>query len=544
MPDNIPFSIGLSEVLTTQGLTQQFGRNITSAGAAVTDALSPVGQGFSGTVIGLNDPEIEDNVYITDKALKQVYIEMTVFQSFPVQMEDGKYTFVSDNTSTKDGAGTNKGGLSHNCNGGICGFSDNFDESILDSQLESVKNFKVGASIGHAYGTEYLQKFYPEVKWDVKDFGKLQRAGCFIAEMVIPTSSSQGRPVRCALVDNGPRHKWAIDIMGSYCLLDEVKDLFRIKAQKADKSVQIIDGQTVKFPFANKKYDYINNEIPGYSPSAVKEWITSNCLYNGVKTSPFIRYFGECVAGPKKSSNGNSMIRVKFYIDESKREEAEKRVGKSLPDDLFKPNYSGAVINIGNVPSLAASDIPQNGSIWERIYASGVNVSKLLLQRAAENPGITLYKNGRNLQKTNQSGFSVVSAKGTDCSGGVFWILINAGLILPEGDAMWPPNTGYMRPYKNSWPPNLKLAPGIKVVSVPISNVQPGDLILWDRNKDSNNHLLIYAGPGKKFDFGGDASVKKQQPIAGSHLSTSPAGTTYYVSSYAVWRFVPDTQMA
>jgi hypothetical protein len=238
------------------------------------------------------------------------------------------------------------------------------------------------------------------------------------------------------------------------------------------------------------------------------------------------------------------MIRVKFYIDPSRRADAEKKVGKSLPDDLFKPNYDGEVVDIGGTPSIADPGVTDNSSIWERIYDSGVRVSQLLLQRAAQNPNRKLYKAGRNLKKTNENGFRVVSQLGTDCSAGAFWILVNAGIILPEGPAMWPPNTGYMRSWKNGWPPQLKLAPGIKAVPVPIQSVQPGDLILWDRNKDSDNHLLIYAGQGKKFDFGGDASVKKQQPIAGSHLSSSARGSSYYVYSYGAWRFVSDSAPA
>lgn len=546
MPDRIPFSIGL-EAVPSDALQQinnaigtTVGSIINNAGLSSSQELTKNGMSFMGSTVGLSEPTVEDGVYITDESLKQVYIEMTVFQSFPVQMEDGKYTFVTDNTSTTDGAGTNTGGLAHNCNGGQCGFCDNFDEGILNSQLENVKNFKVGASIGHSYGTQYLQKFYPEVKWSSGDFGTLKRAGLIIAEMVIPTSSTQGKPVRCTLVDNGPFHKWAIDVMGSFCLLDEVKDLFRIKAVKADGSAQVVDGNSLKFPFADKQYDYINGEIPGFSPTAIKSWLNPNCLYNGVKTSPFKRYYGECKAGPKRSDNGHSMIRVKFYIDPTKRDEAEKKVGKKLPDDLFKPNYSGETVNIGGTPSYSSNELVDNASIWERIYKSGVEISNLLVQRAAANPGVKLYKNGRELKKSSENGLSVVSTAGTDCSAGAFWILVNAGLIEPTSLALSPPNTGYMRAYKNGWPSNLKLAAGIKVVPVSIENVQPGDLILWDRNKDSNNHLLIYAGPGKKFDFGNDAAIKKQQPVNGSHLSSSPQGSTYYVYSYAAWRFLPE----
>lgn len=536
MPDNIPFSIGL-ESLPLDTFQTNNSANGNMYNSSFGTSISAGGASYTGGIIDINAPTVEDNVYITDASLKQVYIEMTVFQSFPVQMEDGKYTYIPDKTSRTDGAGTNKGGLSYNCNSGICGFCDNFDESILDAQIGNVTNFKIGASIGHDYGTKYLKKFYPEVAWSSSDFGNLKKDGFFIAEMVIPISATQGKPVRCTLVDNGPFHKWAIDVMGSFCLLNEVKDLFKIKAVKADNSTLIV-GDTVKFPFADKKYDYINGEIPGFSPEAVKSWVTSSCLYNNVKTSPFKAYYGEVIAGPKRPDNGHSMIRVKFYIDPSKKEAAEKKIGKSLPDALFKPNYDGEVVDISETLTIANSNITDNSSIWERIYDSGVRISQLLRQRAAQNPGAPLYKVGRNLVRSNDNNFIVVSQKGTDCSGGAFWILVNAGIILPEGIAMGPPITGYMRSWKNGWPPELKLAPGIKAVPVPINSVQPGDLILWDRNKESNNHLMIYAGQGKAFDFGNENYVKAQQPVSRSHISSSPRGSNYYVYSYGAWRFV------
>lgn len=80
-------------------------------------------------------------------------------------MQDGKYTYVTDSTSTSDGAGTNVGGLSQSLNGGICGFPDKFAVSILESQREKVKAFKVGASIGYMYGDAYLKRYFPEINW-------------------------------------------------------------------------------------------------------------------------------------------------------------------------------------------------------------------------------------------------------------------------------------------------------------------------------------------------------------------------------------------
>jgi hypothetical protein len=380
MPDdvsnNIPFSLGL-EVLPATAFQLIKGSNFNSSYGSSSGGNTYFGydnfpDNYGGSAnavpvfnsdflldgyypriaVGLDKPKIEDGVYLTDKDLKQVYIEMTVFQSFPVQMEDGTYTYVPDGVSANTNDGTKIGELSLNFAQGRCGFCDKFDATILKDQInKGVQNFKVGASIGHDNGMAYLRKFYPGVKWKSDDFAKLKKAGFFLAEMLIPISTSTAIPVRCALVDNGPFNKWAIDVMGAFCLLDEFKNLFRIRATRVTDNTRHTIGDTIKFPFADKKYDYINGEILGYSPSAILDWIDPRKGYKVLTNSPFRGdYSGECINGPKHPRTKNSMIRVKFYIDPSNREAAEQTVGKILPDDLFKPNYTEESLDVSLFP--------------------------------------------------------------------------------------------------------------------------------------------------------------------------------------------------
>lgn len=532
MPERFPFSIGLdaSRLQVPTSNAPQLTSPL-SVGSLLSTASNRAT--YISSKVGLSEPELQDGVYISDPTLKQVYIPLTVFQSFPVQMEDGSYTYITDNTSLFDNAGTNIGQLSQSLNSGVCGFPDKFAYSILQAQTSVVKAFKVGGSIGYMYGDRYFQRFFPEVQWKTGkggDFLKLKRNNCITAEVVMPTSSTEGRPIRINLVDDGPHSAFKLDVMGAYCLLDDVKDLFKIQAQDSS-GWKNIDNDKIKFPFASGKYDYVNGEISGYSPEAVLMFRKN--LYKNVESSPFKRYLGTGRSGPK-DSKGHSLVRVRFFIDPKNREKAEKLVKKTLPEELFKTNYQGGTVDIS--PSFKLEKnllMSDNSLISGSILTAGIKVSSYVSLS-----GEGYDQNGRDLipaSKKGLSDFKYVSRHGTDCSGGVTWILAEAGLLdFGAKTVISPPGTGIWRQYKNSWPNTaLPLAKGLKGIPVPIEEVKPGDIILWDRNKPSNNHVLIYAGPGQVFDFGSDKSCNKIQPLSRSHLSDVSGGCW-------AWRIVQD----
>ena len=101
MPERFPFGIGLdiSQLEIPAANTTGFSSypNMTFNNDAT---------GYNGTKIGLSEPELQDGVFVSDTALKQVYIPMTVFQAFPVVLKDGTLTYVSDgvaNSTTRGG---------------------------------------------------------------------------------------------------------------------------------------------------------------------------------------------------------------------------------------------------------------------------------------------------------------------------------------------------------------------------------------------------------------------------------------------------------
>lgn len=517
MPNSsVPFSIGLetlpAELLQNNQMAQGGMAPGAMGGASMDPFFAAGGSAFSGGIIGMGNVQLDGN-FITDRNLKQASMPMTVFQSFPVQLPDGTYTMVSDQTSTSDGAGTNLGGLSHVLNGGICGCPDGFNESVLQGMQDKVPNFKVGASCSAKFGQQYLEYFYPEVQWGAKDFSKMKVRGYICAEVVCPISASEGKVIRVKMVDEGPVHKVAIDIMGAFCMLDSYKDIFSVYGKINGKN-ETIDNTTYKFPFASAGYDYVNGEIPGYGPAKMLE------LRKNVKVNTAFSRYGGSTKGGATNDVGHAITRVRFFIDQSHKEAAEKVIGHALPEEIFKTNYQGEVVQL--TPIGAGPINVDNSSLAGMIINAGVKVG----QYCHSNKFVYSW-NGRTLSNAPAgSNMKVVAKSSTDCSAGVWWILAEAGMLKkPTG---WPPNTVFFRKNFTS-----SLIDGISVIEVDINSIQPGDIILWDRGKSAGNHIAIYSGPGKCFDFGSTKRIGSIQPVS-KGLNDKSA-----IAGRKVWRVVP-----
>lgn len=509
MPQKIPFSIGLNTSSTS--LKSSISSAIASVGNEVNSIVN--GNTYNGTEVILGAVEIDGN-FIKDVSLKQAHMPMTVFQSFPVQMPDGTFTMVSDKTSTMDNAGTNCGGLACTLNGGICGCPDNFNEEILNSMIPTVQNFKVGASCSSKFGQQYLQYFYPEIKWNPRAFQLLKSRLLLCAEIVFPLSNTQGKVIRVKMVDEGPVHKVAIDIMGALCMVSSMKDIFLVSGRLNGKN-QIIDNTNYSFPFKDSSYDYINGEIKGYGPQAMlnlKKNVKINTAftsYNGVgKTS-------------EKNKIGHSLVRVKFFVDPSQREKAEKLLKHKLPEDFLKTNYSGDSAEISEAIS-SKSLMMDNSSIAGKILNAGLRVSNYCRSNNFK------YGSDRMLMKAPpETGMQIVAKSVIDCSSAVWWILGEAGLLKNPTKNI--PNTTFFRNNFTS-----SLIEGLYAKEIELSQLQPGDIILWDRHRDSYNHIAIYSSTGKCFDFGNTKRINSSQPVNKGLKDRDPNATCKF------WRIVSN----
>lgn len=205
-----------------------------------------------------------------------------------------------------------------------------------------------GGADGH--GKEYFDKYYPDLQLKTSTIVALRNAGLLNAEVIVPTSQTEGKAFRIKLVDEGPWHVnknsglWILDIMSAFAMLDENQGTFSISA----KGIPDLYSSEYKFPFANAKYDYLNGIIPGYSPDAELGWNiqqTKKLDLTGNKVNGLV---GKC--------------RVKFFIDPSHKAKAEEICGKTLPDDLFTCNATYSSGGAGTISgSGVSSDIDYGG---------------------------------------------------------------------------------------------------------------------------------------------------------------------------------------
>lgn len=492
--------------------------------------LISVGPGFGSSNVGdINLSGELSGYWISDPSLKQVAMVMTVFQSFPVKVagEDKPYTMVVDQTSTIDGAGTNKGEL---CIGTL-GCPDGYNLSLLDKVASNTKGggFKVGASFWNERGLEYLNHYYPEVGFTLSHVNKMRRACILNAEVAIPTSGTSAKAFKIKVVDEGPRPPyayaksgsnaglWKLDIIGAFCMLSENAGLFELHGKKGGKMVSI-DNTVLEFPFKDGKYNILTGEISGYTPEAMKEFV-ANGLVNPNK-SMITKYFGH-------TAGGEVACRVKFYVDPAHRSIAEEIVGKSLPDEFFTTNgnYAGQIAGGINM-------IPGDGSIGSMLRQAAILVSNYCISNKISYDAIGGYIK-------HSDGLVVGNGTTIDCASGINCMLATAGIFTYKpgelyGNTAWWRNGGHLS----------KLAPGYSATkifegdAIDPSILEPGDIVVYDKGKDSYNHVSMYISPTEHCDFGTDKKVASQQPLQ------KPIRTTRYnpeIKKLIVWRITSQT---
>lgn len=204
----------------------------------------------------------------------------------------------------------------------------------------------------------------------------------------------------------------------------------------------------------------------------------------------------------------------------------EPKKGESKPiESTWEPPFqltlpTTASGTIGTSGTALTTNVPAS-DIAGRILNAGIKVGQYC------NANKLTYDQGDRALKAAPpgSGMTYIPRKnnGTDCSAGTWWILAEAGLL--KNPTAWPINT---TGYRNS--PAIHLADGYIATEVPVESIQPGDIIMWDRGKDSNNHVAIFASMGKCFDFGSKRSVSNLQPVNRGLVDSSA------VAGRRVWR--------
>ena len=351
---NAKFSLNL-EALSNDVLTLVNAQPVAAGGGGtggiVGDMDSSIyeGGGSGGYFGGSSEVSLPSaslkGIFVDDKEAQVCVLKFTAFSAFPVEYNGGSYTMCLDGGANES---TRTGYLSS----GRTSMPESYE--LLDAITE--KQFKVGCAINHEQGTEYLKEFYPDIEWAANDFAKMANKLCVTAEITVPTSATSGKVILCKVVDYGP--KGVVDLMGAYCALSELKDLFKING--------LIDGDggakwretNAKFICADKGYNHITGEISGYGPEEVK----GKKNKEGEPASMFKTF----IVSPPASNQ----FFVRFFVDPSLREKAEKAIGHKLPDDFCKQkNNSGGAVSGAGALITGTSSINMNYNISGNLSA-------------------------------------------------------------------------------------------------------------------------------------------------------------------------------
>lgn len=215
---------------------------------------------------------------------------------------------------------------------------------------------------------------------------------CITAEITIPIDASTGKVIFLKVVDLSP--KGVIDIMGSICALNSLKDIFKItgflEKNYSDKGAKWREVNP-SFIFADKTYDHIKGEIDGFGPDYINTYKPTN------EESLFKTY----IVSPPSSDQ----FFVRFFVDQSLRETAEKAVGHKLPDAFCKAKITnnseggGGSSMIQGVTSInmnynIAGDLSalEKEILSKPIQFTQVSYSQPILPQAQVKTGNTPYK--------------------------------------------------------------------------------------------------------------------------------------------------------
>lgn len=261
-------------------------------------------------------------------------------------------------------------GLAFNLASGHCGYMDTINISNLNEQYnKGVKNFIVGAGICLKYVDDWFKRFFPGLVWKDSKAGKkhnygythsggysgaLLSRGCLWAEVEFPTSNTTAKVLKIRMVDVGPTHEGPrFDVMGAFMAINDHRDAFTLHARpKGGGSLQKIDGTNLAFSFQDCHYDYVKGEIIGYGPEGLykKFYPGSNQLFADAKSvcdwdNSYTAYYGNTIGGPKSPAPQSfAIVRVRFFIDQSAKEKAEKIIGTTIPTELMQVNYTESAI--------------------------------------------------------------------------------------------------------------------------------------------------------------------------------------------------------
>lgn len=244
------------------------------------------------------------------------------------------------------------------------------------SSLERCKNgtngdgFVIG--LGVAFNQvliNYFKHFYPKMNWDVDNLKSLAAKGYLYGELMIPKSGNSKVLHSKITVDVSQSNSSSYDVFVPVplMLLRDFQELGFVKV-KNNSVEEIIDGEKLKFPFADRKFNHKKSEIEGFSPDGVKEYVPGS-----PKRHVEYEYTG---------LNGGQEVygRMRFYFSTDGEDELYSKFG-GIPDDYKLKLFQGVLEEDGYYKTDTTIEYDQglfqSGDVyWDSSYFIGTDISK------------------------------------------------------------------------------------------------------------------------------------------------------------------------
>lgn len=501
-----------------------------------TSTTDTAGNTIAGGVnANWSDAILDQGRWLTDTKLKQVQVQITCFQSAPLQYtHEGKkyYGEVQDKADTTGDhpysitgeasfAGCGIGAIGailyppdiNNCVNGKLSTRLQEWANNLDRAESRRKDFYVGAAIAVKTLADYLNHFY-NLGIDGKVADKLAQKGIVCAETLFNTGGSQGKAFRIRVVDAASRENSTrgtaktfnhqgqyyqydvLDINIALLLTNDFSEIATINSKELNETVN--QGNLV-FPWASSSYNYKKAQIPGYGPKGIAEL---GLVYES-KLGTIIN--GDRLVFKTKALTDNKehhIARVRFFVDPENKDIA-KSVIPNLPDEFFQTNYSDRATAF----FTAASDASQYSSVGFAI----VDKSQQIMMNAVGKGYVYAIENGVQkgspILQAAPAGRTLkymaiakpyTSTIYVDCDSFVNWALLEAGLTT---------NTNLHNGKAGEWTTQKvaqSLEPGYKAIEISnITQAEPGDILIYGKGV---SHAAVFdkleGGSIKGYSFG------------------------------------------
>lgn len=477
---------------------------------------------IGGGIGGASGVELDGN-YLKDDALKQEYMNLTHYLTFPLEYSDdsGKSYAIYKDAYTATDKGHTVGELAYGgaycplLGGSIKGSGDSANSGIgqrltaAETKISEYKastsnDFIVGCAVNANSILSYFQHFYPNNTVSISDINKLLCAGLINAEILFNFGAGKGRAYRIKVVDSCSKEN-TVSVMSVFFATKDVKTYCPLAGQHIGKSFSDARNDGYRFPFENTKYNWQSGTIPGFNPAFIRG-IADNIKYDFTGSGNLTQF------GANPSQTTEAKCRVRFFIDSNKKGDAGQ-ICTTLPDEIYSTNYQDGSEALFEDISYG---ITLSGDINKNILNTAAALTKFIQTSKLFHYGAAAYI----AKPTPGTPFKYFpSTKLVDCSGFVSWVLNEIGAARTE-KWQWTVLGGNF--------PNLtsqKFLPGYKAIKLPSrEDIQPGDILVWWGGKGGRHHagIAINAGDNSNhYGFGNEKRVRGEKAVPGPDPSAN-----------------------